>query len=317
MGLVIGMDEAGLGPNLGPLVITATVWEVPDPPTEFDFWQALQPAVSAQPARREKKLHIADSKVVYTPGKGPRELERSVLAVLALSEQQPPSYASLCHLLGSPLDAQTLDFPLPTEDDSRLPCCLKSLDEEVVPYADALQDCCRESGIRLRTIRSEVLFPQRFNRLIAETGSKGVLLSQTSLRLLRSVWDPADPAPTLVIGDKHGGRNQYHDLLADIVDGAFVFVREESREISRYRVGPHEVRFQMKAESHFPVAVASLVSKYLRELSMESLNRFWRQHLPDLKPTKGYPQDAKRFRREIAEKQAELQIADDVIWRCR
>ncbi len=27
---VIGTDEAGYGPNLGPLVISATLWETPD-----------------------------------------------------------------------------------------------------------------------------------------------------------------------------------------------------------------------------------------------------------------------------------------------
>ncbi len=30
MGYVLGTDEAGYGPNLGPLVVTATLWEVPD-----------------------------------------------------------------------------------------------------------------------------------------------------------------------------------------------------------------------------------------------------------------------------------------------
>src|SRR3954452_13849763 len=32
MGILIGMDEAGYGPHLGPLVIAATVWHVPDEP---------------------------------------------------------------------------------------------------------------------------------------------------------------------------------------------------------------------------------------------------------------------------------------------
>ena len=34
MGLLIGMDEAGYGPNLGPLVVTVTVWEVPGSPRD-------------------------------------------------------------------------------------------------------------------------------------------------------------------------------------------------------------------------------------------------------------------------------------------
>ena len=51
MGFVIGMDEAGYGPNLGPLVLTATVWEVPGRwPKKTDFWKAFEPI--AQPRSR-------------------------------------------------------------------------------------------------------------------------------------------------------------------------------------------------------------------------------------------------------------------------
>ena len=57
--------------------------------------------------------------------------------------------------------------------------------------------------------------------------------------------------------------------------------------------------------------------KYVRELAMELFNQFWQRHLPDLKPTKGYPLDAKRFREEIVETQKELGITDRVLWRNR
>ena len=29
MGLIIGVDEAGYGPNLGPLAVCATAWRIP------------------------------------------------------------------------------------------------------------------------------------------------------------------------------------------------------------------------------------------------------------------------------------------------
>ena len=96
-----------------------------------------------------------------------------------------------------------------------------------------------------------------------------------------------------------------------------VFRMGESKERSTYRVGSTEVRFQMRAESHLPVAVSSMFCKYVRELAMELFNQFWQKHLPDLKPTKGYPLDAKRFREEIAAKQRELGIPDRVLWRNR
>jgi hypothetical protein len=58
-----------------------------------------------------------------------------------------------------------------------------------------------------------------------------------------------------------------------------------------------------------------MVSKYLRELAMEAFNAFWAEQVPNLAPTAGYPQDAVRFRAEIAKKQLELGIEDAVLWR--
>ena len=48
MTLVIGTDEAGYGPNLGPLVVAASLWRVAAPPTEVEA--SLAAAVSAATA---------------------------------------------------------------------------------------------------------------------------------------------------------------------------------------------------------------------------------------------------------------------------
>ena len=42
MGRLVGMDEAGYGPNLGPLVVAATVWDIPGDPAEFDGWAEFE-----------------------------------------------------------------------------------------------------------------------------------------------------------------------------------------------------------------------------------------------------------------------------------
>ena len=60
-----------------------------------------------------------------------------------------------------------------------------------------------------------------------------------------------------------------------------------------------------------------MASKYLRELAMQALNEFWCARVDDLKPTAGYPQDAKRFKAAIAAVQAELEIEDRLLWRSR
>ena len=60
-----------------------------------------------------------------------------------------------------------------------------------------------------------------------------------------------------------------------------------------------------------------MTAKYLRELSMRAFNEFWSAHVPNLRPTAGYPNDAQRFRKEIAAAQRELKIDDHVLWRNR
>jgi hypothetical protein len=51
-----------------------------------------------------------------------------------------------------------------------------------------------------------------------------------------------------------------------------------------------------------------MAAKYLRELAMKAFNQFWQQHVPGLKPTAGYPVDARRFRAEIDAARAALKI---------
>ena len=84
-----------------------------------------------------------------------------------------------------------------------------------------------------------------------------------------------------------------------------------------YRVGELEFCFRTKAEAILPVALASMVSKYVREVVMTQFNRFWQQHVPDLKPTKGYPVDAARFWTDIEPTVKKLKIAKSDVWRCR
>ena len=50
----------------------------------------------------------------------------------------------------------------------------------------------------------------------------------------------------------------------------------------------------------FPTALASCLAKYLRELMLQLLNRWFCERLPGLRPTAGYYTDGRRFLREIA-----------------
>ncbi len=49
MAYLIGTDEAGYAPNLGPLVITCTVWRVAKGPADLDLYRLLEAVVLPRP----------------------------------------------------------------------------------------------------------------------------------------------------------------------------------------------------------------------------------------------------------------------------
>jgi hypothetical protein len=50
---------------------------------------------------------------------------------------------------------------------------------------------------------------------------------------------------------------------------------------------------------------------------MHAFNQFWQTHIPGLRPTAGYPQDAKRYASEIEATRARLGIEPSVLWRVK
>lgn len=318
MPFLIGTDEAGYGPNLGPLVITATLWELPDHMAPADMWTALEGVLSSRLTRADRRLHVADSKQVYSSGKSLRNLERGVLSCLQQCGDRPADVQSLgCRLAGDDFaaDYQTATGPQP--EDLKLPVSVTT--EDVDQDARQLSDALQAAGIRLCDARSAILFAPEFNRRVAEHDSKGVVLSTETLRLVREAVDQLEQEqPTgWVVCDKHGGRNRYDDLIADAFDGALVFRGTESGPRSEYRLGNIEFCFRTKAEELLPVAVASMIAKYTREVVMQQFNAYWQTHVPQLKPTKGYPVDAARFWDDIAATCEQLGVDKSSIWRCR
>ena len=310
----IGTDEAGYGPNLGPLVISVTVWDLPAPAAEFDLYAALGSVVDRESDRGRTRLHIADSKQVYSPARGVAALETSALALLAQTGPIPRTFPELV----TRLTGQTLKSgegePWLREGAIALPVAASLPDVESL--ADELRAACRAASVKVAALRSDMVETPRFNRECTATGSKGVVLSRTTLALLERHW-PDDGVPALAICDKHGGRNQYGALLSEAFGELFIPRLAESAERSCYKLRGGEVRFQVRAEQYLPTAAASILSKYLREMAMEQFNQFWAARIPGIKPTKGYPEDARRFRKEIASMQQEMGLPDAVLWRER
>jgi hypothetical protein len=357
MAFLIGTDEAGYGPNLGPLVISASVWHVPDGPDESGLYRRLAAIVSPAPERADaaaaSRVAIADSKMLYHSGHGLRLLERGLWAAWGAEDgtgeqgtgdrgqgsrgrvrrgppdpaeteqgrgkQVPETFAGVWERLSgesaaarhAALSGGCDDQPAPLDADP----------EELRRLGPAFASALASAGVRLIALRSLAVFPAEFNEAAERYGSKGEALSRWTLGLVARLAAALGDEPISVVCDKHGGRNHYLPLLLDFFPEHFIETNGESRQRSVYRFGPPERRveicFQAKGESHLPTALASMASKYLRELAMRAFCGFWCARVPGLRPTAGYPQDARRFRDEIAPLQRELGIEDNRVWRNR
>jgi hypothetical protein len=316
MAWVIGIDEAGYGPNLGPFVMTAVALRVPtDAPA--DLWQCLAAAVRRDTDPDDGRLLVADSKVVYSPARGLRPLELAVLAAsapdtnLVLDRYVQALYAS-SHVALRREPWYSGATPLPVA------AAAGPSTEAQERFADA----CRRAGVACGLVRGVVVCAEQFNRLTDGAGSKGAVLRHGLADLVRKCWRLDGDEPLAFFIDKHGGRNTYAAMLQDAVPEGFVRAHHESRARSVYSVAGlrREVRwtFQPRADAeHFSVALASMVSKYVRELLMHEFNHFWQKHVPGLKPTAGYPGDARRFFDGIRGAAERLGLAESQVWRRR
>lgn len=342
MTYLLGVDEAGYGPNLGPLVISATLWRVEDPagaegpatasePREVDLYDVLAEILCATPNSRRapggrsglaERIAIADSKTLYKPRGGLSLLERGLLPVLAALGHAVDDWRTLWQALGADPSGERDRLPWYRQFDLKLPTELSA--DERDELAARLSAWRRAAGAWPLAVRSRAVFPDELNALVERHGTKGAALSRVTIQLVADLLDsPRRSAtePTLVVCDKHGGRNRYGELLQGRFPDTLIEIHGESRARSVYRWGPPEGRiewqFRVGGESFLPTALASMASKYLREIAMRAFNDYWRRQVAGLKPTAGYPVDARRFRRDIAERQIELKIADRVLWRSR
>ncbi len=322
---IIATDEAGYGPNLGPLVIGATRWQSSG--ENFDFRDALSEFVFDQKSKLlafEKRtaspgLVIADSKVVYSSG-NIELLERGVLACLfAIHNRIPDNVDELMAMLGVDTDS-IQDSEYFRCEEIELP--RKCSAAEIETLGPEVRKALSKDKASLKQLSVATVFPRRFNAGIEVHGNKASCLTAESLGLISSMKNLTNDRPKDrfdIRCDKHGGRNRYASSLQQHFGDSLVTIEKESRPCSRYKFdnGRATIQFSAKGESWLPIALASMCAKYVRELYMLRWNRFWKVHLPHLKPTKGYPLDAKRFKKEIESVQQKIGIADEDIWRTR
>lgn len=314
-----GIDEAGYGPMLGPLCVATSVFAIEDadaadgPP---DLWSRLESVVTTGPRDAKRRIAVADSKRLKGSNQAKahplRHLERGVLSFLGCragttaphGHAPPASDDELFRLVGT---------GLPTTVST--PWYDSTTTTPVAHDADALSlDAARlhrgldTAGVRMLDLRADVIDAGEFNRRLGEGTGKAAINLDAAIRLVAEVRRQAsriapDAVPRIVC-DRQGGRAYYREWLQDCFPEATIRILGETETVSRYRLddpaGAFVIGFETGAEDrHLPVALASMTAKYLRELAMLRLNRFFREALPEVRPTAGYVQDGRRFLQEV------------------
>lgn len=304
-----GIDEAGLGPLLGPLTLGVAALRLPAP--DCDPWRALEERVTREPSLDATHLVVADSKQVFARHpRGERRLEHAVLAFLAqrpAGRGVPGTARALCDSFApgiAPPDALADEFWAGELATLALPRQLARA--EVEASARELGALLARQGLELLELGVRALSVPQLNASFSCTENKSRTHWLETRALVLHLWERYGAEGLALLVDRQGGRLHYRALLEEAFPGALVRTLCETAPHSEYTVDAParagspvrslRIAFRERAEGHsFAVALASCSAKYVRELAMAAFNAWWSARAPGLVPTAGYVSDARRW----------------------
>jgi ribonuclease HII len=280
----VGIDENGLGPRLGPLVVTAVVARCTDLP------DAKGRTVADRKARGGMRTRLADSKKLVSHGD--TSLGEAWARALSRRMGHPPPAA--------PRDlVRTLS--LDTEDVLRAPCpsdhaaqCWSVGDEAFEAEAKLVSQIDRDlakleaMGVDVVSVACVVTCTLRLNEGVARGLTRFHMDLHAMERLALHARERAGQDVIATCG-KVGGFDRYPSAFGPM-NGWLHAVASEGRARSEYVIPElGRIAFVRDADDHhLLVSMASLVGKWVRDLLMARIVRYHRATQPDLPNASGY-----------------------------
>lgn len=324
-----GLDEAGYGPTLGPLVVGMATLRSASRLRPKDPWRLLAPTVLHRKKKATSGLTVADSKILYSASRGTLEpLELPVLAFVAAERggSAPRTFRELIEHLTrgrrkTPL-AYLDEYPWYQGADLELP-----VDASALSLRGAERKLLRRlegAGLTVAELRARPIEVVEFNRKLGDLDSKGEVNGWAMGGLMKWLWSQPERRLMSIATDRLGGRTRYGPFLYPLFDDAKLDIVEQAAEVQRYLVTSRDglrrldIDFRKGGEEEcFATALASMTAKYVRELHMRLFNQWWRVHAPELRPTAGYPQDARRFLADIEPLRRRIGVPLELLARLR
>ena len=297
MAVLIGIDEAGFGPILGPLVISSAAFSIDEKILDADLWQLLNKSVGPARKRLAGRLLICDSKKAYNKNLGIKHIQRTALACMKALGCEPVNLTDLLSILCPDYLNQLDSYPWYKNIGNY---CI-SADRKDVDIASGVFDKdLASNGLSLLELKSNCLDVEHYNRLISAVKNKSSVLFTAVSQLILSAWEKYSDRKLQIIIDRQGGRVHYGRHLQRMFEGLELVILKETGNLSSYELKDKgrtmRLHFVVAADRKFlPVSLASMVSKYLRELMIDNLNGYFRFFNSAIKPTAGYWKDGTRF----------------------
>jgi ribonuclease HII len=319
MAILVGIDEAGFGPILGPLVVSSSTFRVPDNLVWANLWEILHKSVGEKRAGLHGRLLIADSKKAFSQKLGIKHLQKTVLATLNYLGKDPKTLTDLIMALCPDCLSHLNEYPWYKKIDDY------SLDSQISGIeigAAMLKSDFTNTGIELLGLQSRILEVAYYNKMIEAVKNKAKVLFTAVAELMQSAIEQFKNETIEIVVDRQGGRSHYRRELQLIFEGRELRVIHEDQDRSSYELsgGKNKLRvhFVVGADDKFlPVSLASMVSKYLRELLVAHINEYFRGFNSAVKPTAGYWKDGLRFIADLKTHIPNVKYDANQLIRCR